>query len=228
MKPILFLTTLLLILVPLSAQAACPQGNPDWIAYIRRENNRCEGKRDGRDASGSLMLVSFITTNLSKLPNSLVIRVAGNNNPSLEVQEYSSNYRLDEVKMKSSGQSAIFPLDTKIMRKALIDNVKSLLAVAYTIQNASAIYYPIVLGKPSGSYTFVLYSPKPTVFKKIQIRNLSNSTLHLNQSLRQPLDGNISLKWPYSSAPAGDYQLYLEDDRGNLSRFKFKHNPQWL
>jgi hypothetical protein len=62
-KPILFLVTLLLTLAPLSAQASCPPGNPEWISYIRRDNNRCEGKRDGRDASGNLSLVSLATTN---------------------------------------------------------------------------------------------------------------------------------------------------------------------
>jgi hypothetical protein len=228
MKPILFLSTILLTLAPLSAQAYCPQGNPDWIAYIRRDNNRCEGKRDRRDASGSLVLVSFLTTNLSSLPNSLAIRVIGSNNPSLEVQEYSSNYRLDEVKMTPRGQNSIFSLDTKIMRKAPIANFKSLLAVAYIIKNASPIYYPIVLGNASGSYTFVLYSPSPTIFKKIQIHNLRNSKLYLEQSLSQPREGNISLNWKYGSAPADDYTLYLEDDQGNRSRFKFKHIPQWL
>jgi flagellar basal-body rod modification protein FlgD len=99
MKCLLWLTTLLLTFAPLSAHATCPPGNPNTLNYIRRDNNRCEGLRDRRDASGSLTLVSFVTSNLSSLSNPLMIRVAGSTNPTLEVQEFSRNYRLDDVRM---------------------------------------------------------------------------------------------------------------------------------
>lgn len=226
MKLLLLLTTFLLTLAPNPAQAACPPGDPNKLNYIRRDNNRCEGMRDRRDASGSVSLVSFVTSNLSNLPNSLTIRVGGSTNPVLEVQELSRNYRLDDVQMNRSGSSASFPLDTKILRNADI-KVNNLLAAAYVVRNTSRIYYPTILGKASGSYTFVLYAPGPTTFRKIQIRKVGNSTLYLNQSLSQPLEGQIPLRWSYGRVPAGSYELYVEDSRGKR-RFRFEHNPQWL
>jgi hypothetical protein len=227
MKNILLLSTLLLTLVPLSAQAGCPPGDPSKLNYIRRDNNRCEGLQDHQEASGSLSLVSFITSNLTNLPSLLTIRVAGVTNPTLVVQEYSRNYRLDDVQMNPSGNSATFPLNTKILQNVGI-NVNSLSAAAYVIRNASPVYYPIILGKASSSYTFVLYAPNPTAFKKIQIRKVGSSIPYENQSLSQPIVGQISFPWDYGNAPAGDYELYLEDNRGKQQRFQFKHNPEWL
>lgn len=227
MKHILLLTTLLITLAPLSAQAGCPQGDASKLNYIRRDNNRCEGLRDHRDASGSLSLVSFVTSTLTNLPNLLTIRVAGITNPTLEVQEFSRNYRLDDVQMNPSSNSATFPLNTKILQNAGI-NVNSLRAAAFIIRNASPVYYPTILGKASGSYTFVIYSPKPTAFKKIQILKLGNPKPYLDQSLSQPRVGQIPFQWKYGTAPAGAYELYLEDSLGNQQRFRFEHNPQWF
>ena len=154
--------------------------------------------------------------------------MAGNTNPTLEVQEFSRNYRLDNVKMKPSGNGATFPLNPKILQNAGITTPTRLLAIAYVIRNASPTYYPTILGKASGSYTFVLFAPKPTAFRKIQIRKSGSAKLYLNQSTRQPREGEIPLQWNYSNAPAGDYELYLEDSQGSQRRFPFKHNRQWL
>ena len=228
MKYLFWLTPLLLTLTPLSAEAVCPTTGSSTFSYMRRDNNRCEGLRDRQNASGSLSLVSFVTSNLGTLTNPLNIRVAGSTTPTLEVQEFSRNYRLDEVQMQPSGNSAIFPLNPKILQNAGITTTNSLLAVAYVIRNASPVYYPTVLGKASGNYTFVLFAPKPTAFKKIQIRKLGNSKPYLNQSLSQLREGEIPFQWSYGNAPAGDYELYVEDSQGKQRRFPFKHNRQWL
>ncbi|NJR52181.1 MAG: hypothetical protein HC780_24040 [Leptolyngbyaceae cyanobacterium CSU_1_3] len=228
MKRLVWLTSLLLTLAPPPAQAACPTGNPTTLSYIRRDNNRCEGLRDRRDASGSLSLVSFATSSLSNLSDPLTIRVAGSANPTLEVQEFSRNYRLDAVRMNPSGNGATFSLNPKILRNAGITTPNSLLAIAYVIRNASPIYYPTILGNASGTYTFVLFAPKPTAFRKIQIRRSGDSKTYLNQSLRQSREGEIPLQWNYSNAPAGDYELFVEDSQGSQRRFPFKHNRQWL
>jgi flagellar basal-body rod modification protein FlgD len=228
MKHLIWFTTLLLIATPLSAEAVCPKGNPTTLSYIRRDNNRCEGLRDRRDASASLSLVSFVTTNLSNLANPLNIRVAGSTNPTLEVQEFSRNYRLDDVQMQPSGNSAIFPLNPTILQKAGITTPTSLLAIAYVIRNTSPVYYPTILGKASGRYTFVLYAPKPTAFKTIQIRKLGTPKPYLTQSLRQLQEGEILLQWNYGNAPAGDYELYVQDSQNKQRHFPFKHNQQWL
>lgn len=228
MNRLIWLTALLLTALPLSAQANCPAGRPNDLNYIRRDNNRCEGLRDRRDASGNLSLVSFVTTNLGNLSNPLTIRVAGSTAPTLEVQEFSRNYRLDNVQMQPRGNSAIFPLNTKVLDRANIKTPDRLLAVAYVIQNGSPIYYPTVLGNASGRYTFVLFAPKPTGFRKIQIRRVGNPKPYLDQSLQQPREGEIAFDWTYGNAPAGDYELYLEDSRGSQRRIRFKHNRQWL
>ncbi len=228
MKYLVYLTSLLLVFSPLAAQATCPSGNPNSLNYVRRDNNRCEGLRDRRDASGSLSLVSFVTSSLSSLADPLNIRVAGSTNPTLEVQEFSRNYRLDDVKMKPSGNGATFPLDPKILRSAGITTPDSLLAIAFVLRGSSPIYFPTILGKPSGSYTFVLFAPKPTAFKKIQILKVGSSKPLLNTSLSQMLEGQIPVDWRYGNAPAGDYVLMVEDSQGHQRRFPFKHNRQWL
>ncbi len=228
MKRLFCFTTLLLTLAPLSAQATCPSGKPSALSYMRRDNNRCEGLRDRQNASGSLSLVSFVTTNLDSLSDPLTIRVAGSNNPTLEVQEFSRNYRLDDVQMKPSGNGATFPLNPRILRNAGITKPDRLRAIAYVVPNTAAVYYPIILGSASGSYTFVLYAPKPTAFKKIQIRKAGNSKPYLNQAFSQAREGEIPLQWSYGNAPAGDYELYIEDSNGKQRRFTFKHNRQWL
>lgn len=114
------------------------------------------------------------------------------------------------------------------MQNAGITTPTSLLAIAYVIRNASPVYYPTILGKPSGSYTFVLFAPKPTAFRRIQIRKLGNTQPFLNQSLQRSREGEIPLQWNYGNAPAGDYELYVEDSQGSQRRFPFKHNRQWL
>ena len=219
---------LLFPLVPLSALAVCPAGDPNAFSYIRRDNNRCEGLRDRQDASGSLSLVSFVTTNLSAIGESLTIRVAGNPNPNLEIQEFSRNYRLDDVQMQRDNRSASFPLNTRILQKAGITQPIRLRAIAYVLHNSSPVYYPTILGHASDSYTFVLYAPKPTAFKTIQIRQIGNPKPFVKYTLSQPREGQIPFPWKYGNAPAGDYELYLEDHQGQQRRFSFKHNRQWL
>jgi len=229
MKQILWLTTTLVCtLFPLSAVAACPTTSPNPFAYVRRDNNRCEGLRDGKDASGSLSLISFVTSSLKDISNPLTIRVPGSSKPILEIQEFSRNYRLDEVKMQPSGNGATFSLNSRILRNAGITKTETLFAIAYTMRNASPMYYPTILGKASKLYTFVLYTEKPTAFRKIQIRRPGSATPLLNQSFRQPRIGSISFQWQYGNAPVGNYELYLEDSEGSTSRFPFKHNRQWL
>jgi hypothetical protein len=229
MKRLLPLTAILVCtLFPLSAGAACPTSSPNPLAYVRRDNNRCEGLRDGKDASGSLSLISFVSSNLKDISNPLPIRVPGSTSPILEVQEFSRNYRLDEVKMQPSGNGSAFSLNSRILQNAGITKPESLFAVAYVIRDGSPIYYPTFFGKASSQYTFVLYTEKPTAFKKIQVRRQGSSTLVLDQSFRQPRTGSILVQWRYDSAPTGNYELYLEDSQGEVSRFPFKHNRQWL
>jgi hypothetical protein len=139
----LFLLTAALVctLFPLSVKAACPTSDPNPLAYVRRDNNRCEGLRDGRDASGSLFLISFVTSSLKDISNPLKIRVPGSSNPILEVQEFSRNYRLDEVKTQSSGNGSTFSLNSRILQNAGITKTENLFAIAYTMRDASPMFY---------------------------------------------------------------------------------------
>jgi flagellar basal-body rod modification protein FlgD len=228
MKSFVPLTVLLISHTSLPVYAYCPPGDPSWLSYIRRDNNRCEGMKDGRDASSSLSLRSFMTSSLTNLPSSLSIWVAGSSTPNVVVQEFSRNYLLDDVNMIPSGKNSFFSLNTDLMRRVGIRNVNSLFAHAYVIQNASTVYYPVVLGKKSNSYTYVLYAPGSSVLEKIQIRQLGNNKTFLNQSLSQPRKGVIPFQWKYGNASSGDYELYVEDGSGNPRRFRFKHNPKWL
>ncbi|MGK7894697.1 MAG: hypothetical protein AB4372_13995, partial [Xenococcus sp. (in: cyanobacteria)] len=72
---ILFVSWLIFSLFPAIANA-CQPGNPFSIAYIRRNNNRCEGILDRNINSGSLPdLISFITSDLIAYPTNLKIQV---------------------------------------------------------------------------------------------------------------------------------------------------------
>jgi flagellar basal-body rod modification protein FlgD len=226
----LLLTTLLLFsLSPLVAQACPPLNNPKSLAYARRDNNRCEGLQD-RDASSTFELISFATGSISSnasFPNTLTIRVpsTGNLSPTIEVQSFIRNYRLDNLEAPSKSSGISFPLDTSVLKKANIP-LESLRATAYITRDSGFVYFPVILEQPSDHYQFVVYSPQRTTFPTIEIRRNGKTILPL-PSLKTPRSGQIFLTWN-RKAPAGTYELYLVDGEGQPRTFRFEHNPSWL
>lgn len=225
LKP-LFIGTLLLSLSPLAAQA-CPTGNADSLDYMRRGNNRCEGLRD-RDASSSFELISFTTNTLGEnYPTTLSIRIpgTGRTRPAIVVQSFDRNYRLDNLDSTQTTAGYTFALNTSILKKAEV-STDSLRATAQITRDSSPVFFPVILGQSSNSYEFVINSPQRVALPTFEIRR--NSRAVYSSPRPNPRSGHIRLSWPYGNAPAGVYQLYLVDEKGNRRTFSFEHNPDWF
>lgn len=225
LKP-LFVGSLLLSLSPLAAHA-CPTGNSNSLAYIRRGDNRCEGLRD-RDASSSFEFISFTNDTLGEnYPTTLNIRVpgTGRTRPAIVVQSFEHNYRLDNLASTQTSAGYSFALNTSILKKAEV-STDSLLATAQITRDSSPVFFPVILGQSSNSYEFVINSPQRVALPTFEIRR--NNRAVYSSPRPNPQSGHIRLTWPYGNTPAGTYQLYLVDDKGNRITFSFEHNPDWF
>ncbi|NER26919.1 MAG: hypothetical protein F6J89_04625 [Symploca sp. SIO1C4] len=227
---ILLTSLLILSFSPLAAQGLCPpQGNPRSFAYMRRDNNRCEGIKE-RDITSidALSLISFSTNNLTNsYPNNLNIRVpgTGNTRPNIKIQSFPTSYRLDQLESSPRESEFTFLLDTNILKKVPIP-IGTLRATANITRNSSPVYFPVILGQPSGRYEFVVYSPQSNTFPTFEIRR--NEQVIWSEPLKIPRSGHISFSWEYGNATAGTYELYIVDGNGKPRTFRFEHNPDWL
>lgn len=217
---------LVLISLPSAAQV-CPRGNPASLAYIRRDNNRCEGLQDYRYSSSGFELISYSTTQLSDYPSSLTIRIPGTGRvpPKVEMLSYIKNYLLDEIATAPTALGFSFSLDTSVLRQAKVP-FTSLRSIAYLIRGSTLVYYPVVLGQPAKEYTFVVESPKRVTFPTFEIRR--NGKAVIKNPILRPRSGQIRFNWDYQNAPAGTYELYIVNSDGQSRAFRFEHNPDWL
>lgn len=218
-------TTLLLLSLSSLAVQACPVGNPNNLAYMRRDNNRCEGIRD-RNINAGVQLVAFFTTNLRSYSNTLMLRVPGTGKtpPILEMQAAVPNYILDNLQTQPTSSGYTFSLNTKVLQRAKIP-LSRLQPLAYTLQNSSPIFYPVVLGEPSGKYVFRLYSSGRVRLPTLEIRRNNSRVKSFARNV--PRQGYMTLEWDYRTAPAGTYELLVIDDQNNRLSFRFQHNPSW-
>lgn len=224
---ILLVGLLFFFLNPTIAQA-CPQkSNTRSLAYMRRDNNRCEGLQKRNVSSSTFDLISFHTSNINHYPKTLNIRVrgTGKTRPKIEMQSFYRNYRLDEINTRHTTSGFNFPLNTTILKRAGIP-WKTLRSLAYIVKKSRFIYFPVILGKSSGKYEFIINSPRRTTFPTLKIRR--NGKTVLSKSLKSPRRGHIKLTWKYGKAPAGLYELYIRNGKGRRRTFLFKHNPKWL
>jgi hypothetical protein len=223
----LFASLLVLTLNPLAAQA-CPTGNSSSLAYIRRDGNRCEGIQN-RDVSGSLSLIAFSTSSLgAEFPDTMNIRLPGTDrtSPAIVVQSFTGrNYRLDTLDTTQTDTGYTFALNTNILQRADIAP-QTLRASAFITRESRRIYFPVILGQPSGSYKFVINSPQRTSLPTFEIRR--NGRAVYSSSRSQPQQGQVSLTWIYGDADAGSYELYIVDGEGTSRSFSFEHNPDWF
>ncbi|MCF3606715.1 hypothetical protein L2E81_25290 [Planktothrix agardhii 1033] len=232
MRRIAFLTLTILSLTPLSA-IACQTGHPDSLAYIRRDNNRCEGLKDGQDISLSFKLTSLVSRNLNSYPNTLTVKIPAPNNstPNVVIQSYFRNYRLDEINLVRSASNFIFNLPTTILQKAKIPQNK-LRALAYITQKSERVYYPVILGTPSPQYEFVIYSPERVVFTNLEVRRNGKVIPGSSSPRPNPIQGEITYTWNPANAPEnGRYELYINAKREKETRvysYYFEHHNNWL
>lgn len=144
---------------------ACQKANPWSIAYILRDDNRCEGILD-RNISGDTLrdLISFATSKLTEYPDNLSIQVPGDNNqkPIISVQSFLKRYRLDELETEYLQSNHTFDLNTKKVLQHPRANVpiKSLRSLAFIIDDSEPVYYPVILEEGSNQYEFVIQKVK--------------------------------------------------------------------
>lgn len=207
---------------------ACPTGPSGSLAYIRRDNNRCEGLRD-EDISSIFSVVSFLSTNLSTYPDTLTIRVpgVGSNYPTISIQSYHENYYLlDKLNGTFSTSGYLFNLDTRAVLQKVEIPLASLQATAHITQDSSRLYFPVILGTASSQYQFIINSPQSTTFPVMEIRR-DNQPVFSNPRTT-PQQRSIRFFWTHSSASAGTYELYIEDSSGVSQSFRFAHDPSWF
>ena len=212
---------------PATAQI-CRPGNPNSLAYIRRDGNRCEGLLDHHDPSGTFKLIGFYTSTLkTKYPDAMSIRIPGTSNiaPKVEVQSSTLNYRLDRLELRSISGEVRFSLDTRILQKAQVPP-ETLRAVAYTKPDSSRTYFPVVLEQPAAQYQFFLFSSQREKFPKLEIRR--NGQVVYSESRSIPTQGQFRFTWEYGNAPAGTYELHIVNGEGRRRVYRFRHNPNWF
>ena len=228
---ILFISLLLLSLFPTITNAACKKGNSRSVAYIFRDNNRCEGLLD-RDINYSRLpdLISFATSNLKEYPNTLKIQIPGNSNqqPEISIQSFLKRYRLDELETEYLQSNFIFDLNTKtvLQHRSVQVPLSSLRSLAFIVEDNEPVYFPVILGESSGEYEFVINSLQRTAFPVLEIRYQGKTVF--SDPHNNPQQGHIRTRWKYDNAPAGRYELYLENSEGKSRTFPFEHNPNWF
>ena len=229
MRRIAFLTLTILSLTPLSA-IACQNGHPDSLAYIRRDNNRCEGLKDGQDVSLSFRLTSLVSRSLNSYPDTLTVKIPAPNNskPNLVIQSFFRNYRLDEIKLEPN---FIFNLPTAILQKAKIP-LNKLRALAYITEKSQNVYFPVILGTPSPQYEFVIYSPERVIFTNLEVRHNGKVIPGSPSPRPNPIQGEVTYTWNPANAPEnGRYELYVQAKGENQTRaysYYFEHHNNWL
>ncbi|MGC9528849.1 MAG: hypothetical protein ACP5D7_25250 [Limnospira sp.] len=212
---------------------ACPDNASNPLSYQRRSNpSRCEGI--SHQAIGAAFnLVSLSTSNLSNLGNTLRLQVPNMGaTPTVILRSYEKRYQLDQFIPNLNQNKYQLNLNTQIITKAAVPP-NSLRAVA-TLPGSQPIYVPVIIGTPSQSYQFVLYSPARTTINAFEIRR-NNQVIH-SDSRPNPRQGEIRFTWDGRNQPKDVYQLRVEAElrqRGTRPEtvtrvFSFHHDPAWF
>ncbi|MEM7556118.1 MAG: hypothetical protein AAF378_18860 [Cyanobacteria bacterium P01_A01_bin.84] len=210
---------------------SCQKGNPFSVAYILRDDNRCEGILD-RNISGDSLpdLISFATSKLTEYPDNLSIQVPGDNNqePIISIQSFLKRYRLDELKTEYLQSNYTFDLNTKkvLQHRSVQVPIESLRSLAFVVEDSEPVYYPVILEESSNQYEFVIQSLTSTTFPVLEIRYQGEAVF--SDPRNNPRSGHISLIWNHQNQPAGRYELYLENSEGVSRTFPFEHDPSWF
>lgn len=227
----LLLALSFLTLNPIPADA-CQSGNPLSLAYIRRDNNRCEGINSGnnRSVAGRFNLIAFSTGIVKQYPDILRIRVPGTkqNPPIVQIQSSFRDYFLDSLVSRFASNHHIFDLNTKNVLKSAQIPPNTLRAIAYFEQRSTRKYFPVILGTPTNFYQFIVYSSESRSFPKVEIRRQGKVIPSNLKPTTIADDGEISFAWKPNNTPAGNYEFYLVDNKGKDYNFSLEHNPQWL
>ncbi|MBD2387514.1 hypothetical protein [Cylindrospermum sp. FACHB-282] len=230
MKSQLLLTTLFLFSLSNIPTQACSSGNPQSTAYIRRDNNRCEGIQPTEVFRG-FRLISFATRGISSYPNllNLLIPSLGNSTPEVKLQSLDKNYVLDELLLLKNQSRFSFSLKPDILNKAKVapNTLRALASV-------NSIYLPVTIGQPSGQYEFVFFTSSRAKFPTFEI--LRNNKVVYKSPRNNAQSGEVVFTWDGRNAPAGRYEVHYIAEQEQIGgrpekydrRFFFEHNPNWL
>jgi len=220
LRPLLAACAIALSLAP--SAIACPNGNPNSLAYILRDNNRCEGLTP-RPQSSSLDLISYSTNGIgNSWGNSLSIRVNGTSNPQVLVASNQRRYQLDRIRSGASSNGFRFQLPTTVLQRSGISPSR-LLAVA----EASNRYYPVILNRATGRYSIVLFVPRRATIPTLELRNPSGQVVW-SRPRTAPVEGELRETWDYGNAPAGTYSLRVRTSADDNRTFSLQHDRRWL
>lgn len=162
----LLISLLLFSLFPSLVEAnACETGHSWSIAYILRDENRCEGLLDRPVAGNSLPdLISFATSNLTEYPNNLLsIQVPGDSSqePIISIQSFSKRYKLDKLKTEYLQPHFTFDLDTKkvLQHPHVKVSLESLRSLAFIVED-----YELYLENSEGESRSFAFEHDPNWF----------------------------------------------------------------
>ena len=213
---------------------ACPSPNraANFLAYQRRNNNRCEGIVR-RDIAGSLSLISFASRNLTNYSNNLNLQISNINNtsPQVTIRSYEKNYILDRLNLSKNSSWFTFNLPTQILTDAGVPP-NSLRAIA-KLSGSQPVYVPVILNKTSGEYEFAFYTANRTKFSTFEI--IYNNQIESSQprnTFSNP-NGEVIFTWDGRNASKGRYRLRVIAEiqqRGQPSErvtknLQFQHDP---
>ena len=231
MKYKFLLTSLFLFSLSTLPAQACPSGNPRTTAYIRRDNNRCEGIQKSRNVTSGIKLISIVTRGITNYPDLFTLKIprVGNSNPEIKVQSLRKNYLLDQLSLQPRRDSFIFKLKSHVLKKAKVPP-KSLRALA----EVNSVYLPVTIGRTSGKYEFVFYSSYRSKFSTFEILR-NGKVVHRNPP-KSARKGEIIFTWNGKKAPRGRYQIHVVAEQERIGRpaekfrrrYYFEHNPNWL
>lgn len=234
MKYKFLLTSLLILNFHTLAAQACPNGNPQTLGYMRRDNNRCEGIA-GINVGGAFSLISFVTRNIPAFGDNLSLQIPriGDTSPDISVRSLGKNYQLDDFSLVPNQNNFTFNWPTRILKEANIPT-NSLRALASFNLGSQVVYVPVILGQPSGQYEIVLYSSQLVKIPTFEISR-NNQVVYRN-SRTTPQRGEVVFNWDGRNAPAGRYQLRVVAQLEQYGRppepvnrqITFEHNPNWL
>jgi hypothetical protein len=232
MKHKLLLTSLFIFTFSTLPVQACPPGNSQSTAYIRRDDNRCEGIQPKEVAAG-INLISLVTRGISTYPNLLILQIPHLSNdtskPKVKVRSLDKNYVLDNLSLIPSQSQFTFPLKPDILNKAAIP-ANTLRALA----EVNSVYLPVTIGEPSTQYEFVFYTSSRAKFPTFEI--LHNGKVVYTSPRNNAQDGEVVFTWNGQKAPAGRYEIHYVAEKERIGRppekferrFYFEHNPNWL
>lgn len=221
---------------------ACPSGNTREITYQRRDSNRCEGIKYSIPVGGGFNLISLvsrsITEPLGNTVNLQVPRLSGSGKPVVSLRSVVKRYQLDNFSLISESSRFTFGWSTYVIKKAQVP-VNTLRALASVNQGSQPVFIPVIIGKSSGKYEFVLHSNGAAKVLSFQIR-LNGQDIYTSPS-RSSQGGEISFSWNGRKkdggiAPPDRYELkvvaqqeqYGKPPEESKIQILFAHNPNWL